>query len=605
MSKSLGGRSRYVIESLESRLLLSTINISVNGLYVNHNSVVGVDSVDSFDFTLTRNAKLTAKVTGHTRDVSLILAQRFIDSTPVLALSDVPGNGNEFVQRDVGPGNYRINVRLINPVTPLDIGTGYTLALTSDFAGATSATARDLGTLFKNVPAITDFIGNVDDPVDLYKFKITTPGLFNATINGFNNLTLIHDKNANGFFTSDELLGTSTTGSFGSSPLAVGTYYLKVNNAGTSQGNYNLNVSFAPTDSAGQTLFAARNIGELRGSESYSDFVGDVDTDDFYRFTLFADEGPWNFRAETLGVGGDVTLRLILDRNANNAIDAGETLVTAATAATVNEVINRQLTEVGTYFVQVTKNSGNIPYRLDLSASSADTVGNKPISAKALGTLNGKLTQSEHVGAFDANDFYKFNMAATGSLRALLSGSGDADLQLIRDTNNNNIIEIGETLAISSVRGTSAETILFTLGAGQYYARILRFSGESNYSLSLTPDYAGNTTGAARVVTNGTFLDHISSSDTDDYYRINLGFAIQHRIQATLAGLAADANLQLLNSVGQIVASSSVVGTGAENINSLVSAPGTYYLRVLRISGDTNYSLSFSALPIDNASTLR
>lgn len=40
------------------------------------------------------------------------------------------------------------------------------------------------------------------------------------------------------------------------------------------------------TDNAGNTLATARNIGNLTGTRNFSDFVGAIDTNDYYRFSL-------------------------------------------------------------------------------------------------------------------------------------------------------------------------------------------------------------------------------------------------------------------------------------------------------------------------------
>ncbi len=61
-----------------------------------------------------------------------------------------------------------------------------------------------------------------------------------------------------------------------------------------------------------------------------------------------------------------------------------------------------------------------------------------------------------------------------------------------------------------------------------------------------------------------------------------------------LTGLTADADVQLLNSSGSVIASSVRAGTASESITSQLSA-GTYYIRVYPYTGDTNYNLAVSA----------
>lgn len=105
---------------------------------------------------------------------------------------------------------------------------------------------------------------------------------------------------------------------------------------------------------------------------------------------------------------------------------------------------------------------------------------------------------------------------------------------------------------------------------------------------------------------NGTesFSDFVGLSDVNDFYSFIL--ASESEFNASLLGLTADADLVLLDSVGNTVAVSS--GSGDENI-ALTLNTGTYYLRVVAFNGDnpdqalasgdvaTNYLLEVSADP--------
>jgi hypothetical protein len=61
----------------------------------------------------------------------------------------------------------------------------------------------------------------------------------------------------------------------------------------------------------------------------------------------------------------------------------------------------------------------------------------------------------------------------------------------------------------------------------------------------------------------------------------------------SLTGLSADADVQLLNSSGGVIFSSTAGGTTSESITHQLSA-GTYYVRVYQYSGNTNYTLSLT-----------
>ena len=156
----------------------------------------------------------------------------------------------------------------------------------------------------------------------------------------------------------------------------------------------------------------------------------------------------------------------------------------------------------------------------------------------------------------------------------------------------------GTLIGSSSAGGTTPDSVnLTSLAAGTYFVRVNQFSGDTNYNLTLTADYAGNSTAAARNL--GTLLgrqfvsDFVGSIDTQDFYRINL--AAPGSLNVLLNGLGADANLQVLNSAGTLIGSSSAGGTTPDSVNLTSLAAGTYFVRVNQFSGDTNYNLTLTA----------
>jgi hypothetical protein len=116
------------------------------------------------------------------------------------------------------------------------------------------------------------------------------------------------------------------------------------------------------------------------------------------------------------------------------------------------------------------------------------------------------------------------------------------------------------------------------------------------------PDNAGNTLSAARAVNAAaglqTFSDRVDPLDLNDYYRFTLSSSSS--LSLTLTGLTADANLQLLNSSGAVLQTSSNTESTSEAINTVVSgnlAPGTYYIRVYAPGNSlgTDYTLTMNA----------
>ena len=134
-------------------------------------------------------------------------------------------------------------------------------------------------------------------------------------------------------------------------------------------------------------------------------------------------------------------------------------------------------------------------------------------------------------------------------------------------------------------------------------------TGQSSFvGLPSSVDLAGNTLATARAITVGSsttsYTDWVGSTDTNDYYRFSL--ANSGNFNLNLTGMTADADVQLLNSSGSLIASSTNDGTASESITGQLSA-GTYYIRVYPYSGDTNYNLSVSAVslaPVNNLSLI-
>jgi RHS repeat-associated protein len=115
----------------------------------------------------------------------------------------------------------------------------------------------------------------------------------------------------------------------------------------------------------------------------------------------------------------------------------------------------------------------------------------------------------------------------------------------------------------------------------------------------LIPDYAGNSLSNAQDISvlNGTqsFNDYVDAVNEDDFYRFEL--LNDSAFSLNLDGLTADANVELLNSAGQVIGTASNAGALAETLNDTLNA-GIYYIRIFPKSGQTNYNLSVTATPI-------
>ncbi|UUO16041.1 pre-peptidase C-terminal domain-containing protein [Dolichospermum heterosporum] len=450
-----------------------------------------------------------------------------------------------------------------------------------DYAGNTRATARNVGTLTGS-QSFNDWVGS-SDTNDYYSFNVGTQSNLSLNLTGLTANADVQLLNSSGGVITTSAK-TATTSESIASLLSAGAYFVRVYRS-SGDTNYSLSLNATPVDSAGNTLVAARNVGTLTGTQSFSDWVGSVDTNDYYSFNVGTQS---NFSLSLTGLTANADVEL-LD-------SSGGVITTSANTDTTSESIT-SLLGIGTYYARVYQFSGDTNYSLSLNATPVDNAGNTRATARKVETLTGTQSFSDWVGSVDTNDYYSFNVGTQSNLSLNLTGlTANADVQLLNSS--------GGVITTSAKTATTSESITSLLNAGSYFVRVYRSSGNTNYSLSLTVDNAGNTLAKARNVGTLTatqsFSDWIGTADTNDYYSFNVG--TQSNFSLNLTGLTADADVELFNSSGTVISGSYTDGIVSESIASLLSA-GAYYVRVFQYSGDTNYSLSLNAiaLPVDNA----
>ncbi|AFY53483.1 subtilisin-like serine protease [Rivularia sp. PCC 7116] len=231
-------------------------------------------------------------------------------------------------------------------------------------------------------------------------------------------------------------------------------------------------------------------------------------------------------------------------------------------------------------------------------------------SANQLSINTSKQIYTDTLNSIKTNDLYSFTIQGRSSFNLSLDGLiADADVRLIRDKNANGKFDKDETIAYSNNGGTLAESINTSLAAGDYYIEVYPYGNiETNYHLTVSAvpfDSAGNTLNNAREISVDSqtkiVSDWVGKLDSQDYYRFNLSNSSDFKV--VVAGLSADADLQLLSSQGNILANSINGGAASESINQTLET-GTYYLKVYSYnSSETFYNLKLSAsLPSQNSS---
>jgi len=272
----------------------------------------------------------------------------------------------------------------------------------------------------------------------------------------------------------------------------------------------------------------------------------------------------------------------------------GSVIASSTNGGTASESITRQLS-AGTYYIRVYPyQSANTNYNLAVSATSIDLAGNTLATARAITVGSSTTSYTDWVGSTDTNDYYSFSLANSGNFNLGLTGmTADADVLLLNSS--------GSVIAYSDNGGTASESITSQLSAGTYYIHVYPYqSANTNYNLAVSAtsiDLAGNTLATARAITVGSsttsYTDWVGSTDTNDYYSFSL--ANSSNFNLSLTGMTADGDVQLLNSGGSVIASSTNGGTASESITSQLSA-GTYYIHVYPYqSANTNYNLAVSA----------
>ncbi|MEH2196405.1 MAG: pre-peptidase C-terminal domain-containing protein [Nostoc sp.] len=358
------------------------------------------------------------------------------------------------------------------------------------------------------------------------------------------------------------------------------------------------------TATALDTTSASYIGGSLTSTANiFQNSLGGSDTLDLYKFTTSSSS------IVTLGLDG---LSSNADLNLLNS--GGNSIFSSNQTGTTPESIRANL-PAGTYYARISLVSGasNTNYNLSLVAETIQESGrsdNSRANAFDIGTFSSSNTSystTDFVGNTgatgaiqDSNDYYKFNVANSGTINIVLNGLGaDANLELRNDSG---------VIKSDPQTGTTSESFSYNLAVGlTYYVRVVpSTSSFTNYNLQLSfssdpVDNAGNTTGAARNIntlttTPATYSDFVNSSDNFDYYRFDLTSAAV--VDFTLTPATANADLQLLNSSGNGILSSNQTGIAQDSIKRSLIA-GTYYILVTPGTGAaTNYTLSAAATPI-------
>ena len=219
------------------------------------------------------------------------------------------------------------------------------------------------------------------------------------------------------------------------------------------------------------------NLGTVTNRATASDSVGFFDPIDVINFNI-ATGGRLNLSLTGLSADADVQL-----------FRGSSLIASSARGGTTPDSINLSGAEVtpGDYTVRVFQGNflANTNYNFGVSINNPSEFLADEANLGNLGAA--PITQTGFVGNNDTSDIYQFSLASARTLSASLSGlSADADLRIIRDANSNGIADAGDEIIRSAFGGNTSESITQFLAAGNYFAQVYQFGGETSYNLGLS-----------------------------------------------------------------------------------------------------------------------
>lgn len=201
-------------------------------------------------------------------------------------------------------------------------------------------------------------LGNLLDNDSAEGDYFTTPRDFSLLLSGIVadvDVELVRDFNEDGIRQNNEVIAISNkTGNSSEiinlTSIDEGVYYVQLlqKNGDT---NYNLTISVpslpVPIDNAGNIPGDAQDLGVINGSLTRTDFIGEVDTVDYYRFNL---DSISDFSLEVGGLlAGDLVATLGQDINNDGVIDFNETIAISDNEGSSPEVFVINGLAAGTY----------------------------------------------------------------------------------------------------------------------------------------------------------------------------------------------------------------------------------------------------------------
>jgi hypothetical protein len=573
--------------------------------------VGAADPIDVYRFTLAEATRVTLTLSG-----SGTLALLNAGGTVLESDGATPAMRDAGIVRTLLAGDYLVRVSGSSAT-----GEAYALTLSqgeaqlpttavADTAGATLATARQLGVLAGGTRSLAEWVGP-GDATDVYRFSLAAPTRLDIGLTGLAANLGFDLLDAAGAVLRSGTASATRNGSL-IAFLPAGEYGVRVQGAEAT--GYRLLLGSDPIqDLAGNTAATARALGVLgANARTLTDWVGSADAEDWYEFSL-ATLSAVSIRLALGFPAGAGTVGLSL-RDATGA----EVLADSASAWEEGS-LNATLA-AGTWRLRVTGSGAPQETALTLRATAmADTAGATLATARSLGALpapgsTAMLAVSDWVGAADPLDVHAFTVATTTTATIALAAAQGAPAMVLRNAG-------GVALGAATAGWLAGDGVIrATLSPGTYAVWVENAALDgAAYTLSLgteTPafgssatDSAGNTLATARTISLATpglqrFADWVGASDVD-WYRFALAADRQVDLRATFAAASAS-TMVLTDASGATIATATGSAAGDASLVRILDV-GTYGVRITNAdAAGSGYSLAFqSTLVADGAGDTR
>ncbi|NGZ29351.1 MAG: hypothetical protein G8345_21005, partial [Magnetococcales bacterium] len=533
------------------------------------------DTRDAYQFSLSGSSYVNIELSGLSADVDVLLSNGATTIT-----SSLRGVASDEVTLELSAGTYSVVVQQVAGDSNYTLNLSSVSVDNSITGNDNSTTAENLGTI-TSVNVVYGWVGDgaaFDE--DWYSFSVNTNsmvGFYLSNMTGDADLAIYNQDGTLAYFSGN---WGNDSEEISVAALAAGTYYVQVDQvAGDSA--YEL---WYYAFNAENVTTAVQNLGSILGVEEINGWVGTGDNIDLYSIVATATSYLSLYLNE---LTADADLQLLSS--------TGATLNTSAQLGTMADAINTTVTS-GTYYVRVYQYSGDTSYRLQIAGALATADNNNAtLGVQSLGVLAGQQQLYGWVGVGDSVDFYRFALTGASNVDLRLWGmAADADMYLLN--------QAGSVISSSLLDNAQDETISQRLTAGTYYVRVSQYSGSTAYGLTLSAS-SGNDSDNNNATTNAQQLGVVDGriiadgwiGNTDGIDTYSFALSENTNLVIAMSGLAADADMQLLNSSGATIGWSFNGGTSDESINQALTA-GIYYLQVYRYNGNTNYHLELSAV---------